>query len=102
MPKKGELGEFAGLGGDLAKKEGLGGDLAKKEGVVFTRGEGGVVPPCTLCRYHDLLSVVEDDLGSSTEQHFTEVCHKIWNNSKNNDKLKAELKVFLFQRIALP
>ena len=46
-------------------------------------------------RYHDLLSVVEDDLGSPIEQQFTEVCHKIWGNSKNNNKLKAEFKSIL-------
>ena len=42
--------------------------------------------------YHNRLSVVEDDSGSPTEQQFTEVCHKIWGKSKNNDKLKAEFK----------
>ena len=46
-------------------------------------------------RYHDLLSVVEDDLGYPIEQQFAEVCHKIWGNSKNNDKLKAEFKSIL-------
>ena len=49
-------------------------------------------------RYHDLLSVVEDDLGSPIEWQFTEVCHKIWGNSKNNDKLKAEFKSILVPR----
>ena len=34
--------------------------------------------------------IVEDDLGSPIEQQFAEVCHKIWGNSKNNDKPKAE------------
>ena len=46
-------------------------------------------------RYHDLLSVVEDDLGSPIEQQFAEVCHKIWGNSKNNGKLKEESKSIL-------
>ena len=27
-------------------------------------------------RYHDLLSVVEDDLDSPIEQKFAEICHK--------------------------
>ena len=45
-------------------------------------------------RYHDLLSAVEDDLGSPTEQ-FPEVCQKFWVNSKNNDKFKAEFKSIL-------
>ena len=43
-------------------------------------------------RYHDFLSVVEDDLRSTTEKQFAEVCHKILDNSKNNVKLKAEIK----------
>ena len=36
-------------------------------------------------RYHDLLAVVEDDLGSPIGQQFAEVCLKIRGNSKNND-----------------
>ena len=47
------------------------------------------------CRYHDLLSVVEYDLGSPIEQQFSEVCHKIWGNSENNGKLKTEFKNIL-------
>ena len=43
-------------------------------------------------RYHDLLPVVEGDLGSPIEQQFAQVCHKIWGNSKNNDKIKPEFK----------
>ena len=43
-------------------------------------------------RYHDFLSVVEDDLRSTTEKQFAEFCHKILDNSKNNVKLKAEIK----------
>ena len=50
-------------------------------------------------RYHDLLSVVEDDFGSPIEQQFAGVCHKIWGNSKNNDKLKAEFKHQLLIKI---
>ena len=54
-------------------------------------------------RYHDLLSVHENDLGSTIKQRFAEICHKIWENSKNNDKRKEEFKstALLFLRIEL-
>ena len=38
---------------------------------------------------------VEKGKGDTSEQQFAEVCHKIWGNSKNNDKLKAESKSIL-------
>ena len=50
-------------------------------------------------RYHDLLSVVEDDLGSPIKQQLAEVCHKILGNSKN--KNRQNLKAFLFLNIRL-
>ena len=49
-------------------------------------------------RYHDLLSVVKDDLGLPIEQQLAEVCHKIWGNSKNNDNLKTEFKSILIPK----
>ena len=49
--------------------------------------------------YHDLLSVVEDDLGSPIKQQLAEVCHKILGNSKN--KNRQNLKAFLFLNIRL-
>ena len=59
--------------------------------------KGGYTPEGQLheSRYHDLLSVVEDDLDSPIEQQFPEVCQKFWGNSTNNDKFKAELKSIL-------
>ena len=61
------------------------------------KGEGNTSEEGKLyeSRDHDLLSVVEDDLGSPIEQQFAEVCHKIWGNSENNEKLKAEFKSIL-------
>ena len=67
--------------------------MVKRE---FQKGEGDT-PEGQLyeSRYHDLLSVVEDNLGSPTEQQIAQVCNKIWGNSKNNDKLKVEFKSIL-------
>ena len=39
-------------------------------------------------RYHDHLSVVEDDLVSPIEQQFGEACHKIWVILKTMTNLK--------------
>ena len=63
----------------------------------FEKGEGDIPVEGQLyqSRYYDLLSIVEDDLGSRIEQQFVGLCHKIWGSSENNDKLKTEFKSIL-------
>ena len=59
------------------------------------KGEGDVSEEGQLykSRYHDLMSVAEDNLGSPIENNLMRFCHKIWGNSTNNDKLKAEFNL---------